>query len=70
MKKESDEVVRAREEAKKLLRTKFENALGWRTCWNCNGAHEHLKDAKYVIWCYECGHYFYKGVVISPMKFD
>jgi len=36
-----------------------------RSCWNCNPAHEGLKDANYVIACFECGHYFYKGEDIT-----
>ena len=35
--------------------------LGLRSCWNCNPAHEHLKDAEYVINCFSCGHYFFEG---------
>lgn len=32
-----------------------------RSCWNCNAAHEHLRQAEYVIMCFDCGHWFYKG---------
>ena len=28
-----------------------------RSCWNCNSAHNHLKKANYLIWCFECGKY-------------
>ena len=36
-----------------------------RSCWNCNPAHEHLKESNYVIACIWCGNYFYKGVDIT-----
>jgi len=36
-----------------------------RSCWNCNPAHEGLKKASYVICCFDCGGYFYKGVEIT-----
>lgn len=54
-----------RAEAKKLIKKDIEN-LAMRSCWNCNGAHEHLKEADYVIVCaMGCGHYYYKGVDIT-----
>jgi hypothetical protein len=37
-----------------------------RSCWNCNGAHEHLKQADYVVWCVAgCDNYYYKGVKLN-----
>ena len=37
-----------------------------RSCWNCNGAHEHLKQATYVVWCVAgCGNYYYKGIQLN-----
>lgn len=55
-----------REEALELF-NKNANNLVWRSCWNCNKAHEHLKEQndKFVIECFECGHYFFKGKQIS-----
>lgn len=36
-----------------------------RSCWKCNGAHEYLKEVDdYVILCYACQGYFYKGIEI------
>ena len=32
-----------------------------RSCWNCNSAHEYLKKADYIIWCFDCGKMYYKG---------
>ena len=40
-------------------------AVVLRSCWNCNSAHEHLKESKYVIACIWCGGYFYKGIEIT-----
>lgn len=39
--------------------------LVFRTCWNCNPGHKHLKKAKYCILCLQCGHYYYKGEDIT-----
>ena len=36
-----------------------------RSCWNCNPSHEHLKTCEVPIVCYQCGHYYYKGVDIT-----
>ena len=41
------------------------NNWAMRSCWRCNAAHEHLKQATYVIWCFACGHWYYKGVDIT-----
>jgi hypothetical protein len=43
--------------------TKLEPVL--RTCWECNGSHKHLKKAKYVIYCFDCGKYWLKGKEIK-----
>lgn len=32
-----------------------------RSCWKCNPAHKHLKKADYIIWCFECGNFYFKG---------
>ena len=32
-----------------------------RSCWKCNKAHEYLKNADYIIWCFECGKLYFKG---------
>lgn len=54
----------ARAEATALLeKDKANYAL--RSCWNCNSAHEHLREAEYVIMCFGCGHWFFKGVQLS-----
>lgn len=41
-----------------------------RSCWNCNGAHEHLKEADFPIHCLWCGHIFYKGVRLTEEEED
>jgi hypothetical protein len=36
--------------------------FAFRTCWNCNSAHEHLKRVKYLFCCmFGCGNWFYLG---------
>lgn len=39
-----------------------------RSCWKCNPAHKHLKDLDAVIWCFECGNWYWKGVNISEKQ--
>ncbi len=47
------------------------DAVTMRSCWNCNAAHEHLRSAENcVIWCFDCGHYFFKGVDITVENDD
>lgn len=35
---------------------------GIRSCWECNPAHEHLKQAEYIVACPWCGKAYLKGV--------
>jgi hypothetical protein len=61
------EVDGLREEATKIFK-KDVGDLGWRSCWICNGAHTRfLKGSwgKWVLNCFECGRFFYKGVDIT-----
>ena len=54
-----EKLKQLREEAKQ-----YEVVL--RSCWNCNSSHEYLKEYNdIVICCFECGHYFFKGVDIT-----
>jgi len=40
-----------------------------RSCWNCNGAHEHLKDLDIPLMCFDCGHWYLRGVdLMEPEK--
>lgn len=32
-----------------------------RSCWECNAAHEHLKRAKGLFLCFECGRFYTDG---------
>jgi len=36
-----------------------------RSCWNCNPAHERLKEADYPIDCFKCGHIYFHGERIT-----
>jgi hypothetical protein len=29
-----------------------------RSCWECNGAHDHLKKVNTLHWCFECARYW------------
>ena len=57
-----------RDEAWKLLKkTKWE-CFFLRSCWKCNSAHEHFKNGKWGDWvlqCFSCGHWYYKGKDIT-----
>lgn len=37
----------------------------FRSCWDCNAAHEYLKEVDYLIECFGCGRYLFKGVDIT-----
>jgi len=57
-------IKEARRKAKAMLK-KDPTCYAWRSCWKCNGAHEHLKEAEYPINCFACGHWYYKGIDIT-----
>lgn len=54
----------ARAKVKRLLKEKGADAVEVRSCWNCNGAHDHLKTHE-LIKCYECGRWYYKGIDVT-----
>lgn len=39
-----------------------------RSCWNCNPAHEHLKESEIPLMCFSCGRIYYKGVEIPDPR--
>jgi ribosomal protein S27E len=54
----------ARKKAKEILKKDRTN-FAWRSCWKCNGAHNHLKKADVPINCFGCGRWYYKGIDIT-----
>jgi len=42
----------------------------FRSCWNCNGSHKHLKNTNYLILCFSCGKYYLKGRWLGEFKTD
>ena len=36
-----------------------------RSCWKCNSAHKHLKNADYLIYCIWCGNLYLKGTEVE-----
>ena len=61
-------IEQLRDEARELIKKTKGQAIGFRSCWNCNPAHEHFKKGKWGDWvlqCFECGHYYYKGKDIT-----
>lgn len=58
----TDEVDLAeyRERARVLL---AEHKVTFRSCWECNSAHEHLKEGEdVVLLCFGCGNYYLGAV--------
>ncbi len=52
----------------KALKVEFDQYLknnpqgiAFRSCWNCNSAHVHLKTVDYPIWCFGCNKIFFHG---------
>jgi len=41
-----------------------QNNYSLRSCWNCNPAHEYLKNST-LLCCFDCGHWYYKGLDIT-----
>ena len=39
-----------------------------RTCWNCNGAHKHLKHVSGLFHCFDCGKWYMNGGFFSNEK--
>ena len=69
MNKEKDvDLEKLREEAKEWIQQHLEQWPIMRSCWECNPAHEHLKNIDYPFWCLWCDRYFYKGVDITEYE--
>lgn len=41
-----------------------------RSCWVCNPAHKYLKKVDYLIWCFECGRFYFKGKQLKKLEKD
>lgn len=65
-------VSELREQARKLVLKTKGQAMTTRSCWECNGAHEYLKDMgeEMVLMCFACGNYYYKGVKITEEEHE
>jgi len=42
----------------------------FRSCWECNAAHEHLKDTSFLHWCFSCGRYWIFGRYLDEFETD
>ncbi len=40
----------------------------FRSCWECNGAHEHLRDVSYLHLCFMCGRYWIFGRFLDSFE--
>jgi len=65
----TEEVKRLRAEAEQWMKEHGPSGIFGpcpsRSCWNCNPAHEGLKNADYPIECFECGHTYFRGVRLT-----
>lgn len=61
----ADLIEAMRTEALKMLNENGVDFMVYRSCWNCNPLHEHLRVSKFVIHCTWCGRFYYKGVDIT-----
>jgi len=49
------------EDAKAILKHAEGQATAMRSCWYCNGAHEHLKRLDHPFLCFGCGGWYLHG---------
>lgn len=50
------------------LRAQDPPAVALRSCWNCNPAHERLKQADCLIMCFSCGGWYLRGHNLSELS--
>lgn len=55
---------------KEIIDLIIKGDYAFRSCWNCNSAHERLKNCDYLISCIWCSGWFYKGKKIKFTKQD
>lgn len=60
-----DSIELARAAATAYTKANPDMPYAMRSCWNCNAAHDHLRDAEYPINCFECGRWFFAGTDIT-----
>ena len=61
-------VEEARERAYVLIE---EGKVAWRSCHECNGAHEHFKDYEdFVINCFGCGKWWLGAIDVTIYEGD
>jgi tRNA(Ile2) C34 agmatinyltransferase TiaS len=60
-----EELVKIREEGRKLLGSQM-----IRSCWQCNPCHAHFLEYQrdQLLWCYDCGRFYYQGVDITEYE--
>jgi ribosomal protein L37AE/L43A len=45
----------------KAVELQKEANFSMRTCWECNGSHEHLKHVSGLFSCFDCGRWYMNG---------
>lgn len=43
----------------------YADEIPFRSCWECNPSHEHLRDVARMFWCFECGKIYVLGVEVD-----
>ena len=52
------------------IEKKTKKEVVFRSCWNCNPAHKHLKKEKdFIIYCFECGNLYLNGKKLKLEEF-
>lgn len=50
---------------------KFEDGEpAFRSCWECNGSHEHLRKSNFLMNCFSCGRFWLLGDYLPEAKTD
>ena len=58
-------VEKARKKADEWFEKNPKEQPEMRSCWKCNGAHDHLKQREWPLVCFSCGKWYYKGIDIT-----
>jgi hypothetical protein len=66
-----EELEKLRTEARKLIKKTDTDALAFRSCWQCNGAHTHFLGGDWGNWvlhCFECNKFYYQRADITEYE--
>lgn len=53
------------------IQEKTGKEIVFRSCWNCNSAHKHLKkENDFIIYCFECGTLYNNGKELNIKELE